>query len=129
MLSEILNSTSAYDLLRQGYYDESSQCAFVQKCKSVKGCIGRVCAPNRDAYGGTFYNGCVLACNEDTSMDNLESFVCKNPETAYKLYGITCPGYKPGSAISLFGRDISQFKILIAVLVFIIIFVIVKRFQ
>ena len=129
MLAELLNSTHAFDLLRQGYYDEESQCGFIKECKEIKGCIGRVCAPNRDAYGGTFHNGCVLSCNEDSSMETLEDFVCKNPETAYRLYGITCPGYKPGNAISIFGRDISTSQILICLLLFIIIFVIVKRIK
>lgn len=127
MLNELFNSTNAFDLQRQGYYDEQSQCGFVDECKKVKSCIGRVCAPHRDAYGGTFHNGCVLSCNADTSMENLEDYVCKNPATAYKLYGITCPGYKPGSSISLLGRDISTIQIITAILIFIIIWVIVKR--
>ncbi|WP_052592687.1 hypothetical protein [Aureispira sp. CCB-QB1] len=129
MLSELFNSTHAFDKLRQGYYDEESQCGWVTECQDTKNCIARVCAPHRDAYGGTFYNSCVLACNENTGMQKLEDFVCKNPATAYKLYGITCPGYVPGGVISLFGRDIKVSQILISILLVIIIYIIIKRYQ
>lgn len=128
MLNELLNGTHAFDKLRQGYYDEESQCAFVQECQQVKNCIGRVCAPHRDAYGGTFYNGCVLSCNENNKMQTLEDYVCKNPATAYKLYGITCPGYVPGSSVSLLGRDFKISSIIISILLFVIVFIIVKRY-
>ncbi len=127
MIFEMLTATGSFDKLRQGYYDEGSACGFVTECEDIKRCIGRVCAPNRDAYGGNFYNSCVLACNANKNMQKVEDFVCKNPETAYQLYGIKCEGYKPGGAISIFGRDITYIQLASAVLLFIVIYIIAKR--
>lgn len=127
MIFEMLTSTGSFDKLRQGYWDEGSACGFVPECQETKDCIFRVCAPQRDAYGGAFYNSCVMACNENRFMQNIEEFVCKNPQTAYKLYGIKCPGYKPGGAISLFGRDVTYIQLAGLIILFIIIYIIIKR--
>lgn len=123
----MLTSTGSFDKLRQGYYDEGSACGFVKECQEVKDCIGRVCAPSRDAYGGNFYNSCVLACNENRQMQDVSDFACKNPETAYQLYGIKCPNYTPKGFIKIFGREITALQIAMAIVVFVIIYVVVKR--
>lgn len=127
MIYEWLTGTGSFDKLRQGHYDEGSACGFVKECDEVKGCISRVCAPSRDAYGGAFYSSCVLGCNDDRNMQTVDDFVCKNPETAYQLYGVRCEGYTPKGYISVFGREITLFQIATAMILFVIIYIVVKR--
>lgn len=123
----LLNNTGSFDQLLQGHYDENSNCGWVTECDEIKSCIGRVCAPYRDAYGGTVFDSCVLACNNNRSMADWDDFFCKNPATAWKVYGYKCPDYTPGNAISILGKDITFLQIASAVLLFIIIYLIIQK--
>lgn len=87
----IVQNTGSFDKLTRGGYSVTSACGFVQECEDVKNCIRRVCEPNKDAYGGTFYDGCVQACNGDYTIASVEQYVCQNPETA-NVYGVDCGG-------------------------------------
>lgn len=127
MLLEMLQGMGVFDKLMQGYYDESSSCGFVVECEETKDCLGRVCAPNRDAYGGTVYQSCLQACNENPKMKDFKEFACKNPEVASSLYGIDCEGYSAKGTINIFGRNISYLKLASFIILLIIIYIIVKR--
>ncbi len=129
-LNALIRNNNLFDNLTQGGYDAQSVCGSEQKCYDVKGCIGRVCAPNMDAYGGAFYQGCVDACNQDPSLADAEEFLCDNPNVAYKTYGVVCPGYDPDNppgTINLFGATISYTQIAILVVLGVLLYIISKR--
>ncbi|WMX17487.1 hypothetical protein [Aureispira sp. CCB-E] len=130
LLSSLLTSTGSFDKLRQGYYDEGSACGFVTECQETKDCMFRVCAPHQDAYGGTFFENCIRACNEDRFMQTLEDYVCKNPQQAWELYGITCEGYKARASkgsFKILGREFTFLQIASAILLMILIYIIIQR--
>lgn len=130
LLSSLLTSTGSFDKIRQGYYDEGSACGFVTECQEAKDCMFRVCAPHQDAYGGTFWENCIRACNEDRHMERLEDFVCKNPQTAWDLYGVACEGEEVRASkgsMRLFGREFTFLQIASAVLLMVLIYVIIQR--
>lgn len=117
LISQLLSSTGTFDKLRKGHYDAESNCGWVKECEDVKNCIFNVCGPYMDAYGGAFYEGCVLKCNAKPNMSSIDDYLCDNPSLAYLNYGHTCPGYTPpkGTTFLILGREITLMQILIVI--------------
>lgn len=121
-----------FDKWLGGRWDENSSCGWNENCKKTKQCIGLVCSPNRDAYGGAFYDSCINACNADNSMADIGDFLCKNPQNAWDLYNYKCPNFEPAAtkgSIKIGNIQLSFIQIASLILMLVIVYLIIKRYE